>query len=327
MGRSRVLVVGLAAIVGVAAIVAGVRLSARNSSATLATDDPSIPQAHVPLDDNDVAAPVETSTTFDIGVLAPTTTEALPSTTTTAPKSTTTTILRDFAIVHVNNNNDWPVKVWIGDETKHQAIVAPGEGVNWVVTTSATNPDSGGAFAEGTQCGGSWTDGNNIVGGREYHFEVKPSGGHCSNGFTMPKLVLTDYTAGASKSFTGLIPKANQALIYVFNEYSSEVKLTLNDASVVEWILAKTSGGAPKFLSTASGHGDGFSVTRTDEECGLGDGEDYFKGGHTYRITVIHGTDGNCESGQRALGLIIKDLGDLSASRAFNADGYLPRTG
>lgn len=310
MGRSRVVVVGLATIVGVAAIVAGVRISTRDNTARLATENTLIPEAGEPTQD-EASEPDETATTFDLGLLVPTTTQAPKSTTTTvpgAPRATTTTVSKAFAVVHVNNNSVTPVRVWLGDASEHAEALPAGEGVNWIVKTSAGKHDVGGVVVDGTSCGAKWSDADNVVGGHEYHFEIKPSPGLCANGQVMPQLVITDYTAGASKTVTGLVPNANHALLYVVNTYGAAAKVNVNDVDALEWTIDPTEWGAPQLLTTATGHGDGVSVTRIDEACGYGDGENYFLGGHTYRIEVVDGT-GSCDgSGGPSPGLVIHDL-------------------
>lgn len=325
MGRSRVLVAGLAAVVGVAAIGAGVRMSMRDPSSSLATDNTVIPEADVPSGE-DAGEGAETATTFDLGVLAPTatTSTAPPSTATTAPKTTTTTLSRNFAIVHVNNTSSLPVKVTLGDETEHAATIAAGEGVNWVVKTSATNPDSATARLTTSNCGVAWSDTDNIVGGREYHLEVKASNGFCASRHPMPMIALTDYTGGGSKSFTGLAPGPNQALVYVVNKYGAPVKLTVSDDDTREWTLDPNQWGTPRSLMTSTEHGDSISLTRLDEQCGYGDGHDYFQGGVTYILTVID-SHLECESGLKAPALEINTVNTSSYSY-FNSN-RMPHTG
>lgn len=308
MGRARVAVAVLAGLVGITAIFLGVRISMRDSSATLATDTTMIPEAEAP-SGSDKTDDAITETTFDLGVLAPPTTDAASASTTTpttAPKATTTTVPKGYAVVHVTNSASLPAKVFLGDDTEHEALLPAGDTTNWMVRTAATHPDSGGAWVKGTGCGGTWSDVNNVLPGREYHFEVKDSPAYCGNGQRMPMVILTDYTAGKSKTITGLVPDATHALIYVINKYDAPVKVAANDVSAIEWTIDPTLWGAPQLIETSTEHGDGVSVARVDEQCGYGDGEDYFSAGHTYRIEVIDGS-GSC-SGSNAPGLKVTDF-------------------
>ena len=265
----------------------------RNSTATLDTETTLIPDADAPTDD-DASEPVETATTFDLGVLAPSTADAPKSTTTSMPKATTTTAGQNFAIVHVNNTTANTVKVWLGDASEHAAVVLAGEGVNWFVKTSTSDPDRGGATLNGTNCGAKWADANNVVGGREYHFEVTPSVGFCANGQVMPQLVITDYTAGTSKTLGGLMPDANHALIYTVNKSVESVFIGIDDdGTAIEWTLSPGTWGSPDLISTGQGDNDTVTARRVEGECAWSPGIG-FVGGHTYRVEVADG--GSCDS-------------------------------
>ncbi len=306
MGRTRVLVAGLTIVAALAAIVGGVHtFGNRASSSTLTADGHSIPDAAVPAD---TAEHDSTASTFDLGVFAPSTTDkpAAIASTTTAPNATPVTLLEGFAIVHVNNATSTPVRVWVADGSAHSAVLRAGDAVNWIVKTTVAGPDRGGAVVNGTNCGASFPSADNVVGGREYHVEILPSTGYCGGGQPMPKLVITDYTAGTSRALTGLAPDATHALVYVINNYDAAVKLNLTDDDAIEWTIDPTLWGVPQLLTTATDHGDGVAVTRTDSQCGYGDGEEYFAGGHTYRIEVVDGSS-SC-SGAAAPGLVIYDL-------------------
>ena len=306
MGRTRVLLVGIAAVVGVAAIAGGVHLSTRSAASTLATDSASIPDADVPTTKASHRDAV-TDTTFDLGVLAPSTTDVPSATPTTAPKVTTAAVQRGFALVHINNATSTPVRVTLADVDDHAAVLPAGDHVDWVVKTASNSADRGSARVDGTNCGAVWSGVDNVVDGREYHLEIKPSAGWCAGGPAMPMVLLTDYTAGASKAITGLVPDASHAVVYVVNHYGAAVKVALSDDDEVEWTIDPTMWGAPQRVTTAADHGDGISVTRVDEPCGYGDSADYFTAGHAYRVEVVDGTGGGC-TGATPPGLRIYDL-------------------
>lgn len=309
MGRARVVVAVLAGLVGVSAIVLGVRISMRDSRATLATENTVIPDADDPDESDSHGNDAVTDTTFDLGVLAPRTTDAAsPSmaTSTTAPVVTTTTVPKGYARVRVTNSSALATRVVLTDRSEYAKVIPAGDSVDWAVRT-ADGFDSGSAYVNGTSCGPAWSGADHLVAGREYHLEVKPSVGYCANGQPMPMVLLTDYTVGGSKMFTGLVPDAERALVYIRNQYGAAVRVRLNDVDEIEWTIDPTVWGAPQLLATASDHGDGASVARVDDPtCGFGDGENYFLAGHSYRIDVVDGS-GSCGAA-KAPALRIFDL-------------------
>jgi hypothetical protein len=308
-----VILAGLAGLAGIAAIVAGVHLSTREPGRTLSTDTTLIPDADLPVDQS--VKEDDTEPTFDLGALVPPSTGTPRATTsTTAPTlATTTTVPRGFALVHVNNATAIPVSVWLTDADQHATVLPAGNHVDWVVKTKASGTDSGGARVDGTNCGGTWSGVDNVVGGREYHLEILPSVGFCALGQPMPLVVLTDYTLGASKIVAGAVPDESHALIYVVNKYDAATKLTVDDGDTIEWTMDPTIWGAPQRLTTSTDNRDAVKVTRLDQDCGYGDTDDYFAPAHTYRIEVVKSAS-YC-GGVRAPALVIYDLTTLTSRR------------
>lgn len=306
MGRIRVAVAVLAGLVGVSAIFFGVRLSTHGSKASLSTESSVIPEADAPRDDN--RRDRSTDTTVDLNLFAAPSTSPRPTTTSTsAPPASPTTVPRGFALVHVTNSTGSPVNVWLGDADEHNTVLPAGHKVDWVVKTSSTTGDRGGARVDGTNCGGTWSGVDNVVDRHEYHLEIKPSLGFCALGQAMPMIVLTDYTIGASKTIAGLLPDLGHALVYVHNLYDAATKLTIVDVDTIEWTMDPSVWGAPQLLTTSNDHSDSATVTRVDNDaCGYGDSADYFTAGHTYRVDVVKGSS-FC-SGGRGPALSINDL-------------------
>lgn len=84
-------------------------------------------------------------------------------------------------------------------------------------------------------------------------------------------------------------PDATHARIYVENQYAVAVKVGAGDGTDNEWTLEPGATAGPWDMLTQSGPGtgDGANVARVDDpSCGAADGENYFRGGHTYRLVV-----------------------------------------
>lgn len=260
---------------------------------------------------------------MDLPELTTTTTSA--TAVTTVPTTTSTTIKSDVAVVTATNKTEWPVKVWVGAVTEHEAILQPGQSIEWSVTQPGRNPDSGGAVAEGTFCGPKWYDVKNLVGGHRYTLDVTNEG-YCPLGQPQPKMTLTDKGDNTSKSYVGLIPDANHALLYVVNKYNALADVKVNDDNEKTWSVHPGQWGDAFMLATSNEHGDGVSVTKMPEQCGWGDSEDFFKGGHVYRLEVRGGQKCNDET-FAAPNLLIVDITGNSQRSLDPSQHYLPTTG
>jgi cytoskeletal protein RodZ len=105
---------------------------------------------------------------------------------------------------------------------------------------------------------------------------------------------------------------AAAATLSLRNDYDSTVRIDVSDVTSGSWTLAPGESAGPWILETASDHGDGASVTRLDDKCGSGDGQDYFKAGHAYLLVVTTSTNPNriCSDGPIGPDLTVYDLTD-----------------
>jgi hypothetical protein len=87
------------------------------------------------------------------------------------------------------------------------------------------------------------------------------------------------------------------------------VTITVGDETTNTWTLNPGASAAPWALTTADGvHGDGASVLRVGTQCGSGDGEDYFHGGHEYTVEAIAGLANSCDATSAGPRLLVHDL-------------------
>jgi hypothetical protein len=116
---------------------------------------------------------------------------------------------------------------------------------------------------------------------------------------TSPPRTTTTISAPAT---TSTIPHASgldadHARIYVENQYATAVTVGAGDETGNTWVLEPGQKAGPWDMLTSTSHGDGASVARVDDSgCGSGDGEDYFQGGHVYRL-VVKTRSTNCTEG------------------------------
>ena len=101
---------------------------------------------------------------------------------------------------------------------------------------------------------------------------------------TAPPATTSTTVAAPVPTTTSTTAAPNTATINVVNNFSATVKISVNDVNSKEWTLAPGAKAGPWTLQTATDHGDGATVQDPATQCGYGDGEDFFKAGHTYLI-------------------------------------------
>lgn len=191
-----------AATLGVASIAAGVHWSRpdqpsvalRAAGSSADTDVTELPRLDVPVAETTTTtvAVTETTTSTIAAPVVTTTTMSPPTSAVPVP----TTVLPPAQVIATNESNQ-SVKVYVGDDSEHAKVLAPGEGVSWLVTAGTGHPDSGGAVEPTTGCGTKWNDEDILQAGHRYRMTIRSSGAStCPSGKAWPTMHFYDETDG-----------------------------------------------------------------------------------------------------------------------------------